>query len=119
MKLKKIVVIISIIFMFLILLFNTTSMAYVSTGLYDPENLNIGNNERAFQLGGTIVTVLKTVGTVIAVVGIMILGIKYMLGSVEQKADYKKTMIPYVVGCIMIFAIGQIVSIIYNLVAQV
>ena len=119
MKVKNIGTIVVLMFIILMLFFNTTCMAKVSTGLYKPGSLNISDNARAFEMGTTIVTVLKTVGVVVAVVGIMILGIKYMVGSVEQKAEYKKTMIPYIVGCIFIFAIGQIVSIIYNLATQI
>ena len=51
-------------------------------------------------------------------IGIMLIGIKYMLGSVEEKAEYKKTMIPYIIGCIFIFSISTIVSVIYSLVSQ-
>ena len=35
-----------------------------------------------------------------------------MLGSVEAKAEYKKTMIPYVVGCFMIMGISIILALI-------
>ena len=44
----------------------------------------------------------------------MILGIKYMIGSVEEKAEYKKTMMPYIIGTTILFAASTIVSIIYN-----
>lgn len=33
----------------------------------------------------------------------MIIGIKYMTGSLEEKANYKKTMVPYLVGCVILF----------------
>ena len=31
------------------------------------------------------------------------LGIKFMLGSVEEKAKVKETLIPFTIGCIIIF----------------
>ncbi len=67
----------------------------------------------------TIVIVIRTVGIVVAVVGAIAIGIKYMVGSVEQRADYKKTMVPYLIGCFMLFAITSVVSIIYNLTTQI
>ena len=70
-------------------------------------------------LGGKLMGVIQTAGVVIAVIILMILGIKYMMGSIEEKAEYKKTMIPYLVGCIFIFCIPKIVSIIYGIVAEV
>lgn len=90
----------------------------ITTNEYKPGKLTENDYKTAFEMGGTIVNVLSTVGTVIAVVGIMILGIKYMMGSIEEKAEYKKTMIPYLVGCIFIFCIPKIVSIIYGIVAE-
>ena len=44
----------------------------------------------------------------------MVLGIKYMMGSAEEKAEYKKTMIPYVVGAILIFAATTIANAVFN-----
>lgn len=66
-------------------------------------------------LGKTIVTIMQTVGIVVAVVVLLILGIKYMMGSAEEKAEYKKTMIPYLVGAILIFASTTIVNVVYNI----
>ena len=67
------------------------------------------------ELGASIVTIMQTVGIVVAVVILLVLGIKYMMGSAEEKAEYKKTMIPYVVGAILIFASTTIVNIVYQL----
>ena len=38
-----------------------------------------------------------------AVISGIIIGIKYMLGSAEEKADIKGLLIPYIVGCVIIF----------------
>ena len=66
-------------------------------------------------LGQNIVAVVQTVGVVVSVVILLVLGVKYMMGSAEEKADYKKSMIPYLVGAILIFASTTIVNIVYNL----
>jgi len=115
MKLKKIITIVMIIF----LCTNTICFADVDTSTFEPTDLTEGDYKRAFEMAGTIVNAITTIGTVVAIVGIMVLGIKYMLGSVEQKAEYKKTMIPYLIGCIFIFTITRIVSIIYSLTSQI
>ena len=47
--------------------------------------------------------VLLGVGIVIAVIIGMILGIKIMLAPISQKAEAKKMLIPYVVGCFVVF----------------
>lgn len=69
---------------------------------------------KVVNLGATIVTIMQTVGIVVAVVILLILGIKYMIGSAEEKAEYKKTMIPYLVGAVLIFASTTIVNVVYN-----
>ena len=73
------------------------------------------NPDKVVNLGATIVTIMQTVGIVVAVVVLLILGIKYMMGSAEEKAEYKKTMIPYLVGAILIFASTTIVNVVYNI----
>ena len=37
-----------------------------------------------------------------------------MMGSASEKAEYKKTMIPYIVGAVLIFAASNLASMIYN-----
>lgn len=64
--------------------------------------------------GGQIVGTLQIVGTVIAVLILVVLGIKYMMGSAEEKAEYKKTMMPYLVGALLIFAAVTIANMVYN-----
>ena len=65
--------------------------------------------------GQGIIKVITTVGSICSVVVLIILGIKYMMGSVEEKAEYKKTLLPYVIGASMVFAASLLVSIIYNI----
>lgn len=66
-------------------------------------------------MGGQIIGVVRTVGVLVAVVILLILGIKYMIGSAEEKADYKKSMIPYIVGAVLIFAASTIAGIVYDM----
>ena len=67
-------------------------------------------------VGSRILGVLQTVGVILAVIILVILGIKYMMGSAEEKAEYKKTMVPYLVGAVFIFAAPIIANIVYNFV---
>lgn len=59
-------------------------------------------------VGANIVSIITTIGIIVAVVVLLILGIKYMMGSASEKAEYKKTMIPYLVGAILIFGASAI-----------
>lgn len=64
------------------------------------------------KIGNTVLSIVTSVGIVLAIVVVAILGVKYMMGSTEEKAEYKKTMIPYLVGAVLVFgasAIGKAV----------
>lgn len=64
----------------------------------------------ATSAGNMVLSLIRTIGVFIAVGTLMILGIKYIMGSTEQKASYKKSMIPYVVGAILLFAAVNITT---------
>ena len=68
-------------------------------------------------LGGKIIGTIQVLGIIIAIVVLLVLGIKYMVGSAEEKAEYKKTMMPYVVGALLIFAASTIVIILYGVIS--
>ena len=68
----------------------------------------------AFKDSGTaIVSVLSTIGIVISVIMLAALGVKYMLGSVEERAEYRKSFIPYLVGAGLVFGASTIAQIVY------
>lgn len=78
------------------------------------DNTDVKGATNVTVLGKTIVGILQVVGIVVAVVVLLVLGIKYMMGSAEEKAEYKKTMIPYLVGALLIFAASTIVNVVYT-----
>ena len=50
-----------------------------------------------------IVNILIVIGMCVAVVTIAVLGIKFMLGSIEEKAQIKESLVPFIIGCIVVF----------------
>lgn len=65
-------------------------------------------------IGGQIITILSTGGSIISIIVLIILGLKYMMGSAEEKAEYKKTLMPYVIGAGLVFAASAIAGIVYS-----
>ncbi len=63
---------------------------------------------------GILLGVIATVGVVAAVIILVLLGMKYLLGSVEEKANLKKSMLIYILGIIFLVACTVIPNIIYN-----
>lgn len=103
-----------IITIFFILTMLMTSISYADP-ITDPNSYNPGavaDSDIApiASKGGIILSVISTIGIVVGVLTLIILGIKYMTGSVEEKADYKKTMIPYLIGMFMILGISAILK---------
>ena len=76
-------------------------------------NGNVQTNDLT-KVGNNIVTIIQVVGIVIAVIVLLVIGIKYMMGSAEEKAEYKKSMMPYVIGAALIFAASALAQVIYN-----
>ena len=67
---------------------------------------NGGNviNDNALKEGSnTLYNVLLVIGIAVAFIWGMVLGIQFVTGSLGEKADVKKNLIVYVVGCIIIF----------------
>lgn len=66
-------------------------------------------------IGGTIVAYVTNAAMVVSIVMIAVLGIKYMLGSAEEKAEYKKSLVPLLVGAILVFGAAAIAKVIVGL----
>ena len=118
---KKIINIILIAVCSIILIFPVISYGNVDLGLGELNNYK-GDPQVSDTLKnrvGIILGVIQAVGTVTSLVVLMVLGIKYMVGSVEEKAEYKKTMTTYLIGAVLLFAGSNIPQIIYKLVEEI
>lgn len=72
-------------------------------------------SSRFSDMVGVILGVVQTIGSLLAVICLIVLGVKYMMGSVEEKAEYKKTLMPYLLGAIMVFGISNLLKIVYEI----
>ena len=87
-----------------------------------PEDYNPGELQDAdeiINIGNVIIGVFKFIGMVVSILALIVLGVKYMVGSVEEKAEYKQTMWPYIVGAGLLFATTTILSIIEALAKEI
>ena len=91
---------------------------FIDPNEYNPNNGNAEAPEKFTNMVGIIATTIQTIGVILSVIVIGLLGIKYMTGSVEERADYKKSMIPFLVGTVLIVAVGTIIRIINDLTTQ-
>lgn len=63
---------------------------------------------------GPILGIIRNIGIVLSVIFLMIIGVQAMLGSAEERADYKKRLPKYLIGVIVLLAGSVIPQIIYN-----
>ena len=93
---------------------------FENPGEFDPtKDPQVAGKDSILEKAGKVLGTIQVIGIVIAVIVITILGIKYMVGSVEEKAEYKKTMIPYIVGVAFLVSITTIVPIFAKLVLDI
>ena len=62
----------------------------------------------------TVFRIIRIVGTILSVGVLMVLGIKYMMGSAQEKAEYKKTFVPYIIGAILVCVTAIITIVLVN-----
>lgn len=62
-----------------------------------------------------IYNILLIIGMCIAVIVAGMLGIKFMIGSVEEKAQIKDALVPFIIGCIVVFGAFGLWKIAINL----
>ena len=110
-KIMSIVLMVSIMVLFL-----STNVFAVDKIIGDLNpDYNVEGSERLTNVGQQIISIISIVAIVISVIVLLIIGIKYMMGSASEKAEYKKTMIPYLVGAVIIFGAGAIAQVVVNL----
>lgn len=131
---NKSILTILLIFIILCTFISTTSYCMDLDGLYNrgllPEGSSDGSftvndltgkkfeSQNATNLANQFITVLSVIGSVLSVIVLIALGIKYMMGSVEEKAEYKKSLMPYVIGAALVFAASTIAGIFYNVITS-
>lgn len=74
----------------------------------------VEGTQKVKDVGNSVTSIIRIVGTIIAVAILIVLGIKYMMGSAEEKAEYKKTLFPYIVGAVLIFAASNLADMVYS-----
>ena len=115
-KLKMFLSAMMVIMMVTVMFLNVYS--YAATAAPDPGQVVTGSSDTDTtgiqNIGNQIVTIISTIGSIVSVIVLVILGIKYMMGSAEEKAEYKKTLMPYIIGAGLVFAASAIAGIIFG-----
>lgn len=101
----------------LIMMMSTTTVCFGSSAI-DPETFEptyYTDLSETENLGEIILGYITNIAAVSSVVIIAFLGLKFMVGSVEQRAEYKKSFIPLIVGIFLVLGTSTIMNILWNL----
>lgn len=109
-KTIKIVLVAMILLTALTVTVNATTSG-VAPGSYTGSGASVSSIEK---VGNQIIQIVSTVGSIVSVIVLVVLGIKYMMGSAEEKAEYKKTLLPYIIGAGLVFAASAIAGIVFS-----
>lgn len=106
--LKKVIIVLSI----LMLLFSINTKVFAWSEIIDDgksfldqadeSKVNI-DTEGLKNVSGYLYNILLAAGIVIAVIVATILGVQFMTGGAEGQAKVKEMILPFVVGCIIVF----------------
>lgn len=77
--------------------------------------VGVMNQEKIQEVSNSIYNILLVIGICIATVVIVILGIKFIIGSVEEKSQIKELLIPFIIGCVVVFGAFAIWKIVVNI----
>ena len=103
-----------LLIVFIIFSIFSVSFATIDPSTYKPSDIAEADYVDAFNKAGFILGAIRNISAIVSVIILMVIGIKYMIGSVEEKAEYKKSMMPYIIGCVMAVSGTALVSFIYN-----
>lgn len=80
--------------------FEDARQNYIVNGVHNDMEIQ---DEDLQNISNTIYNILLLLGIVIAVIWGIVLGMKFMTGSIEEQAKAKESLIPYIVGCTIVF----------------
>ena len=99
-----------ITFILLSIITMTPVMAGYTPPVIEPESS--GATGKIENAGGQVAGIVAAIAAGVAIVILIWLAIKYMTGSASDKADIKKSAIPYVIGAVLLFAASGVLTLI-------
>jgi len=75
---------------------------------------SVQGGDKVATLAGRIISFIQYVAIIAGAVILAVLGIKYMMGSVEEKAEYKKSFVPLIVGIVVVMGAITIANVLFQ-----
>lgn len=113
---KKSIKVLSILMMVAVLTMAVAAPVLANGAQVDVNSITptYGDSTSMKTLAGKILGFIRNIAIVGGVVVIAVLGVKYMMGSLEEKAEYKKSMIPLIVGIVVVMSASTIAKLLFD-----
>ena len=82
---------------------------------FDEYKPTLNNDRSLLPKAGKLLGYINVIGAAISIIAVVAVGIKYLTGSVEERAEYKKTASTYLIGAFLLFSVSTIPNILYNI----
>lgn len=92
--------------------------AYITDDTAIDIDIEIGTTDQihdAEDFTRNILGYLQVLGSVISVIALVIIGLRYMFSAADEKAQMKGTLIYYVIGAVLVFATSNVLALVYNI----
>lgn len=116
-KILKITLVAMTVLSVLLILGGSIFASFNVSSYLPSSNPNASGVSSVKNFGGTILAIFQAVGTSIAVIMLVWLGIKYIMASPDGKAEIKKQAFAYVLGAVLLFGAAWLVPWVATLVS--
>lgn len=90
--------------------------SFIKTGEGQEDKISLNNLKN---MSDTIYNILLVAGIIIAIIVGLIMGIKFIMGGIEEKAEIKAMLIPYIIGCVVVFGAFTIWKVVVEILQSV
>ena len=118
---KKTLKILSVVLLSVAMLFVFAQPVSLAAGRGDVNGtiaLTEGGNQMSNEVGsiaGTIINWIWGISIIVAIIVVMVIGIKFIIGGTQEKAEYKKSLMPVAVGVILVVFATTLVKFLFSM----
>ena len=113
---KRTMLLVTILIAVLVLIFpltiNASDGSKINPEKYNSSGPSDSDVTEMYKFGGSVAGIIQIVGTAVSVGAMIIIGIKYVLASADEKADYRSRMMPYFIGAVLLFGAANVVRLV-------
>lgn len=112
---RKIIYVLTIIILFSMIfdfysVYADDGVDSIITAMEGTSNAATANGTGVGNVINNVIGIMQVVGSGLSIIVITLLGIKYILASPGEKADVKKSIMPILIGCVLLFGAVNLIA---------